>query len=105
MVLYRSCESFFARPGKKRFTKSSRILLRGQIKPMTYPTPTIILFDADEVIQTWKSDHRAMFAALIVQDANVDAFITDIYAAEAPCLSSLDDLASRLAPVLSRWKS
>jgi len=72
---------------------------------MIRTTPRIILFDADEVIQTWKSDHRAMFAALIEHGANVDRFIADIYAAEAPCLSGLDDLAPRLAPVLSRWKS
>jgi putative hydrolase of the HAD superfamily len=72
---------------------------------MTRPTPTIILFDADEVIQTWESDYRAMFATLIAQGANVDHFISDIYTAEAPCLSGLGELASRLAPVLSQWKS
>ncbi len=84
---------------------SGRIPLGGQIDPMSRPAPTTILFDADEVVQTWKSDHRAMFAALIAQDANVDEFITDIYTAEAPCLSGLGELASCLAPVLSRWNS
>jgi putative hydrolase of the HAD superfamily len=72
---------------------------------MNRPTPTTILFDADEVIQTWTHDHRALFATLIAHDANVDAFITDIYAAEAPCLSSLDAVAPRLTPVLSHWRS
>lgn len=74
-------------------------------EPMIQRAPTAILFDADEVIQTWARDYRAMFATLIRPGADVDAFIDDIFAAEAPCLASLDEVAPRLAPVLAQWES
>jgi putative hydrolase of the HAD superfamily len=72
---------------------------------MTQRAPTTILFDADEVIQTWARDYRAMFATLIRQGADVDAFVDDIFAAEAPCLSGHGEVTQRLAPVLAQWES
>lgn len=72
---------------------------------MTRRAPTTILFDADEVIQTWARDYRAMFATLIRPGADVDAFVDDIFAAEAPCLSGRGEVAERLAPVLAQWDS
>ncbi len=67
--------------------------------------PRVILFDADGVIQRWSPRLRPCLAELIPDRNRVDQFISELAAAEEPCLSGLVDPAASLAAVLSRWGS
>ena len=64
-----------------------------------------VLFDADGVVQRPAGVWRAEMAALIEPDADLDAFIADVVAAERPCLVGTADFPTELGRVLARWRS
>jgi putative hydrolase of the HAD superfamily len=74
---------------------------------MTIPmTPLAVLFDADGVIQRpaagWQGRLVAMAGAA---EHAADAFLSEVFAAEAPSLRGKADFAPALAEVLRRWNA
>lgn len=64
-----------------------------------------ILFDADGVIQTTRSDFIPRLKSLLGEHPdNADSFIGDIFNAERPCLSGAADFGEELEKVLKRWE-
>jgi putative hydrolase of the HAD superfamily len=74
---------------------------------MTIPmSPLAVLFDADGVIQrpaTGWQDRLVAMAGATERDA--EAFLADVFAAEAPCLTGSAEFAPALAGVLRRWNA
>ncbi len=64
-----------------------------------------VLLDADGVVQRTKSDWRTMMAYLIPPDADIDAFMSDFFTAEAPSLVGKGNLEADLERMLSKWNS
>jgi putative hydrolase of the HAD superfamily len=68
--------------------------------------PLAVLFDADGVIQrpvTGWQDRLVAMAGAAERDA--EAFLSDVFAAEAPCLTGKAEFAPALAAVLRRWNA
>lgn len=65
----------------------------------------VILFDADGVIQRTAGGWRERFASMLDRDANLDAFIAELFAAEKPCLTGAADFPTQLGSILRRWRS
>ena len=64
-----------------------------------------ILFDADGVIQRTRGHWRERFQQMLGRDADLEAFVAEVFAAEKPCLTGAEDFPSRLAGLLARWGS
>jgi putative hydrolase of the HAD superfamily len=68
--------------------------------------PLAVLFDADGVIQQpvpgWQERLVAMAGAA---GSDAEAFLSDVFAAEAPCLTGQADFVPVLAEVLRRWNA
>ena len=64
-----------------------------------------ILFDADGVIQRTRGHWRERFQQMLGRDADLEAFVAEVFAAEKPCLTGAEDFPSRLAGLLQRWGS
>ena len=62
-----------------------------------------VLFDADGVIQRSGSEWRSAWGSLIDCSDSVDAFLSDVFAAEGPALTGNADFHVSLAQVLTRW--
>lgn len=67
--------------------------------------PLAILFDADGVLQQPPPDWQRTLARMAGAEARQDAFLADVFAAEAPCLRGQADFRSELSAVLQRWHS
>jgi putative hydrolase of the HAD superfamily len=65
----------------------------------------VVLFDADGVIQRTRGNWREQFVSILGAEANLDAFIAELFAAERPCLSGYADFPSELGIILDRWQS
>jgi putative hydrolase of the HAD superfamily len=64
-----------------------------------------ILFDADGVIQRTRGQWRERFQQMLGREADLEAFVAEVFAAEKPCLTGAEDFPSRLAALLARWDS
>lgn len=67
------------------------------------PEINAILFDADGVIQTTRTDFRSTLGSLIEDDSRVDSFLAHVFSAEKPCLTGQGVFADELAAVLRKW--
>jgi len=63
-----------------------------------------ILFDADGVLQTTSASWRQGFAKFLPDPDDVDTFLNEVFAAEAPCLTSDLDFTTELSKVLFEWE-
>jgi len=65
----------------------------------------VILFDADGVIQTTRSNFKTRLKAFAGEhEKDADQFISDIFAVERPCLAGETDFAEELQALLLRWQ-
>lgn len=62
-----------------------------------------VLFDADGVIQEPSAAWRPALLALAGDGARAEELLADIFAAEKPCLTGVQDFETALAEVLLRW--
>lgn len=70
------------------------------------PLPaTLVLFDADGVVQTFERDWDIHMTALSGSEAEGADFVQELFAAELPCLRGDGDFPSAIAQVLARWSS
>lgn len=69
--------------------------------------PEIVLFDADGVLQLPRAGWRELLAGFSGTDdpAKREAFLADVFAAEAPTQTGAYDFRDALAGVLRRWGS
>jgi putative hydrolase of the HAD superfamily len=68
-------------------------------------TIAAILFDADGVIQRTRGHWRERFQQMLGRDADLEAFVAEVFAAEKPCLTGAGHFPARLAELLARWRS
>ena len=64
-----------------------------------------LLVDADGVIQLPSSSWRKSLESLCSDPSRIDEFVSEIFAAEQPCLTGTGDFASALTEVLANWDS
>jgi len=64
-----------------------------------------VLFDADGVLQRPARSLRAALAGICRDPDHVEGFLSDIFEAEAACVTGRTEFAPLLAGVLERWKS
>jgi putative hydrolase of the HAD superfamily len=57
------------------------------------------------VIQKHATGWRMGFSGLLSNDADVNAFMQDVFVAERPCLVGEGDFVASFAAVLAKWKS
>jgi len=62
-----------------------------------------ILFDADGVLQRPSPQRRARWAEVLGPDKNVDDFLRELFAAEAPAHVGRGSFTASLAPLVARW--
>jgi len=63
-----------------------------------------VLFDADGVLQRPAASLRAVLGGICGDPDRVDEFLSDIFDAEAACLTGRTEFTPLLAGVLERWK-
>ena len=66
---------------------------------------TVLLLDADGVVQEGDPGFRASLEALCPEPAKVGEFVAGVFAAERPCATGERDFAEALGEVLNRWNS
>ena len=64
---------------------------------------TVLLLDADGVVQEGDPGFRASLEALCPEPAKVGEFVAGVFAAERPCATGERDFAEALGEVLNRW--
>lgn len=62
-----------------------------------------ILFDADGVIQTTSQTFIPRLKTVVEDALQGERFVTEVFAAEKPCLSGKKDFAEELERILNRW--
>ncbi len=74
---------------------------------MAQPSKNIVavLFDADGVVQRTSSGWLEALGRLCAHPDEIEHFIDDVFAAEAPCLLGEGDFEASLSAVLRKWNS
>jgi HAD superfamily hydrolase (TIGR01509 family) len=62
-----------------------------------------LLLDADGVVQQTGPGWRDSLAALCTEEHRVDDFLSEVFAAERPCLTGAGEFGAALEGVLQRW--